>query len=53
MLNRIWRTPSFTRDERLAVVASLREEVDLNAPGGEAARAIIDAFIEKHLPAVR
>lgn len=47
MLNRIWRTPMLTREERLAIVRSLLPEIDDTAPGAESARAQIQAFLDK------
>ena len=48
LLNRIWRTAMLTREQRINIIASLRDEVDPVAAGGESALALIDDFIQKH-----
>ncbi len=46
LLNRIWRTPSMTRAERLTAIEALASEISDDLPGAETARTRINEFLQ-------
>lgn len=47
LLNRIWRTPSMTRAERLTTIEALASEISDDLPGAETARTQINEFLRR------